>query len=197
METEPTQLHPAEHRAYRELYAAGRQLITRWRRVGAALEGTRIGERLKDGAAETSVLLTELGPRTATYGLYGSPTAQGMGARIADLRTVLADRSGDTGLAVRSAVLDMEHVTTLLSHLAELARARGDRNMAGFCEEWAGRLESNLDAVREAAVELGADPDRTSAPLNDSTVTRTAHGVGWVFGSIGEAVDRVVGKRRG
>jgi hypothetical protein len=197
MATERTELHPAEHRAYRELYVACRQLITRWRRIASALEGTAIGERLKDGAAETSVLLTELGPRTATYGLYGSPMAQGMGARIADLRTVIADRAGDTGLVVRSAVLDMEHVTTLLRHLAELARARGDRSMAGFCEEWAGRLESNLDAVREAAVELGADPDRTSAPLDESVVNRAAHGVGWVFGSVGEAVDRVISRRRG
>jgi hypothetical protein len=98
---------------------------------------------------------------------------------------------------VRSAVLDIEHVTTLLRHLAELARARGDRNMVGFCEEWAVRLESNLDAVREGAVELGSDPDRTSAPLNASVVNRAAHGVGWVFGSVGEAVDRVIGKRRG
>ncbi len=195
MATDQT-LHPAEHRAYRELYAASRQLITRWRRVGAALNGTAVGDRLKDGAAETSVLLTELAPRTAGYGLYGSPTAQGMGARIADLRTAVMDRGGDTGLVVRSAVLDMEHVTTLLRHLAELARARADQNMAGFCEEWAGRLESNLDAVREGAVELGADPDRASAPLNDSVVSRAAHGVGWVFGSIGEAVDRVVGSRR-
>jgi len=197
MATERTELHPAEHRAYRELYAACRQLITRWRRIASALEGTAIGERLEDGAAETSVLLTELGPRTEIYGLYGSPMAQGMGARIADLRTVVADRSGDTGLVVRSAVLDMEHVTTLLRHLAELARARGDRSMAGFCEEWAGRLESNLDAVREAAVELGADPDRTSAPLDESVVNRAAHGVGWVFGSVGEAVDRVISSRRG
>jgi hypothetical protein len=197
MATERTELHPAEHRAYRELYVACRQLITRWRRIASALDGTAIGQRLKDGAAETSVLLTELGPRTATYGLYGSPMAQGMGARIADLRTVIADRGGDTGLVVRSAVLDMEHVTTLLQHLAELARARGDRSMAGFCEEWAGRLESNLDAVREAAVELGADPDRTSAPLDDSVVNRAAHGVGWVFGSVGEAVDRVISRRRG
>lgn len=197
MAAEKTELHPAEHRAYRELYAACRQLITRWRRIASALDGTAIGERLKDGAAETSVLVTELGPRTAAYGLYGSPMAQGMGARIADLRTVIADRSGDTGLVVRSAVLDMEHVTTLLRHLAELARARDDRSMAGFCEEWAGRLESNLDAVREAAVELGADPDRTSAPLDESVVNRAAHGVGWVFGSVGEAVDRVISRRRG
>jgi hypothetical protein len=195
--TERTRLHPAEHRAYRELYAACRQLITRWRRVAPALEGTAVGDRLKDGAAETSVLLTELAPRTATYGLYGGPMAQGMGARIADLRTALTDRGGDTGLVVRSAVLDIEHVTTLLRQLAELARARGDRSMAGFCEEWAGRLESKMDAVREAAVELGADPDRTSAPLDDSVINRAVHGVGWVFGSIGEAVDRVIGRRRG
>lgn len=197
MATEPSELHPAEHRAYRELYAAARQLITRWKRVGSTLEDTAVGERLREGAAETSVLLTELAPRTASYGLYGSPTAQGMGARIADMRTAVLDRSGDTGLVVRSAVLDMEHVTTLLRQLAELARARGDRNMAGFCEEWAGRLESTLDAVREAAVELGADPDRTSAPLNDSAVNRAAHGAGWVFGSIGEAVDKLIGRRRG
>ena len=155
-----------------------------------------MGDRLVDGAAETSVFLTELGPRTANYGLYGSPMAEGMGARFADLRTTLVDRGGDTGLVVRSAVLDMEHVTTLLRHLAELARSRGDQNMAGFCEEWAGRLESTLDSVREGAVELGADPDRASAPLDDSVVNRAAHGVGWVFGSIGEAVDRLVGGRR-
>ena len=194
--TEQTPLHPAEHRAYRELYAACSHLITRWRRIGSALEDTAVGDQLKDGAAETSVLLSELAPRTATYGLYGSPTAQGVGARIADLRTAIMDRSGDTGLVVRSAVLDMEHVTTLLRQLAELARARADQNMAGFCEEWAGRLESTLDAVREAAVELGSDPDRTSAPLDGSAVNRAAHGVGWVFGSIGEAVDRVVSRRR-
>lgn len=197
MAAERTKLHPAEHRAYRELYAACTQLIRRWRRVAPSLEGTPVGDRLKDGAAETSVLLTELAPRTATYGLYGGPTAEGMGARIADLRTVVTDRGGDTGLVVRSAVLDIEHVTTLLRQLAELARARDDLSMAGFCEEWAGRLESTLDAVREAAVKLGADPDRTSAPLDDSLVNRAAHGVGWVFGSIGEAVDRVVGRRRG
>jgi hypothetical protein len=194
-DSQPT-LHPAEHRAYRELYAACRQLIHRWGRLAPALEGTPVGDALERGAAETERLLEALKPRTATYGLHGDPMAQGVGARIADLRTVITDRGGDTGLVVRSSVLDLEHVTTLLRQLAELARSRGDRDLAGFCEEWAGRLESELGTVREAAVELGTDPDRTAAPLDDSLLNRAAHGVGWVFGSFGEAVDRVVGRRR-
>jgi hypothetical protein len=194
--SEKMKLHPAEHRAYRELYASARQLIRRWRRLAPALEGTPAGESLERGVAETEALLAALGPRTAAYGLHGGPTAQGLGARIADVRAAIVDRGADTGLVVRFAVLDIEYLTTLLRQLAELARAREDHDLAGFCEEWAGRLESELDAVREGAVELGTDPDRTAAPLDDSLANRASHGVGWVFGSIGEAVDRAVGRRR-
>jgi hypothetical protein len=45
-------------------------------------------------------------------------------------------------------------------------------------------------------VELGTDPDRTAAPLNTSPVNRAVHGVGWVIGSVGEVVDRAIGRRR-
>lgn len=197
MDEDRPKLHPVEHRAYRELYAACRQLIHRWRRLSPALVGTPVGAALEQGVTETERLLAALEPRTAAYGLHGGPMAQGVGARIAGVRTAIADRGADTGLVVRFAVLDIEHVTTLLRQLAEVARTRGDRDLAGFCEEWAGRLESQLGAVREAAVELGTNPDRAAAPLNDSLVNRAAHRVGWLFGSVGEAVDRVVGRRRG
>jgi hypothetical protein len=122
--------------------------------------------------------------------------AQGVGARIADLRAAVADRGADTGLVVRFAVLDMEHLTTLLRQLAELARTRSDRDLAGFCELWAARLESELGALREAAVELGADPDRAAAPLDDSLLGRSAHRVGWLIGSVGETVDRIFARGR-
>jgi hypothetical protein len=193
---EPDKLHPAEHRAYRELFAACRQLIRHWRRLIPSLEGTAAGEALERGVAQTERLLDELGPRMAAYGLYGTPMAQNAGAWIAELRTAVTDRAADTGLAVRSAVLDIEYLTTLLSHLAELARTRGDRDLAGFCEEWATRMESELGAVREAAAELGSDPERAAAPLDNSPLSRAAHGLGWVFGAFGEAVDGVVGRRR-
>ena len=189
-------LHPAEHRAYRELYASARQLTRRWRRLAAGLEGTPVADSLWSGLSQVEELLRMLGPRTASYDLHGGPTAQGLGARIADLRALVTDRGADTGLSVRFAVLDLEHLTTLLRQLAELARARSDQGLARFDEEWATRLESELDSVREAAVKLGTDPDRTAAPLSGKPVDRAAHGVGWVFGSIGEAVDRAAGRIR-
>ena len=191
----PKKLHPAEHRAYRELYVTSRHLIHRWARIGTLLDGTDVGEKLQGGAAEARRLLEELKPRTEAYGLYGGPMAQGVGARLADLRTGITDRGADTGLVVRFAVLDGEHLTTLLQQLAELARARDDRDLAGFCDQWAVRFEPHLDAVRQAAVELGRDPDRVAAPVVDAVVNRVAHGVGWTVGAVGEGIDKLAGRR--
>ena len=196
MTEEKPKLHPAEHRAYRELYASARHLAHRWSRLAGALEGTAVGESLERGAGEAERLLEELRPRTEAYGLRGWPMAQGVGAGFADLRTAVTDRGGDTGMVVRFAVLDAEHLTTLLRQLAELARSRRDGDLAGFCEEWAGRFESELDAVRQGAVELGTDPDRVAAPVDDSLVNRAAHGVGWAFGAVGEGIDRIAGRSR-
>jgi hypothetical protein len=196
MSDETPKLHPAEHRAYRELYAGARHLIHRWRRLVPALEETPVGEAMQKGIHDAESLLEELKPRTEAYGLHGGPMAQGVGARFADLRTAFTDRGADTGMVVRFAVLDAEHLTTLLRQLAELARSRQDRDLAGFCEEWAGRFESDLDAVREGAVELGTDPDRVAAPVDDSVMNRAAHSVGWAFGAVGEGIDQIAGRRR-
>jgi hypothetical protein len=197
MADDNSKLHPAEHRAYRELYASARHLSHRWARVGTLLEDISIGERLQRGAAEAENLLAELAPRTEAYGLYGRPMAQSVGSTLADARTGLADRAGDTGMVARFSVLDGEHLTTLLRQLAELARARDDHDMAGFCEEWAVRFEPHLDAVRQAAVELGGDPDRAGAPVAETALNKVAHGLGWTVGAFGEGVDRLAGRLRG
>lgn len=192
-EPSPQKLHPAEHRAYRELYVACRQLVTRWRRLVAALEGTDLAETLKRGSSRVEDLLAALGPRTEAYGVHGGIAAQGLGARIADLRGAATDRSVDTGMVMRLAVLDIEHITTLLGHLAELAAARDDAELAGFCREWETTMRPEVKAVRRAAIGLGASPDRAAAALDDSLLGRAAHGVGWVAGAFGEAFDRVTG----
>ncbi len=186
-------LHPAEHRAYRELYVSCRQLVNRWGRLVSALEGTKMAETMKRSADRVSDLLAALGPRTEAYGVHGGAAAQGLGARIADVRGAVTDRSVDTGMVMRLAVLDIEHVTTLLGHLAALADARSDEELAAFCREWQANLRPEVKAVRRAAINLGADPDRAAAPLDASLLGRAAHGVGWVAGSAGEAFDRVTG----
>lgn len=196
-ELSPERLHPAEHRAYRELYASSRQLVQRWGRLVSALEGTEMADTLRRSSGRVRDLLSALGPRTEAYGLHGGIAAQGLGARIADVRGAVSDRSVDTGMVMRLAVLDIEHVTTLLGHLAELADARADAELAAFCREWEGVMRPEVKAVRRAAIGLGASPDRAAAPLDASLLGRAAHGVGWVMGSVGEAVDRVAGSLPG
>jgi hypothetical protein len=183
-------LHPAEHRAYRELYVACRQLINRWGRLAAALDGMPEAPVIRRAAAEVERLLAALGSRIVDYGLHAGPAANGLGARIADLRGAITDRTVDTGMVMRLAVLDIEHVRTLLRHLAALARARGDLGLAAFCDEWADNVKPEVRQVRQAAIRLGASPDRAAAPIDDSLIGRTAHRAGWAFGAVGEALDR-------
>jgi hypothetical protein len=192
-ESSPEKLHPAEHRAYRELYVSSRQLVNRWGRLVKALEGSEMAGTLKRSAGRVQDLLASLGPRTEAYGVHGGIAAQGLGARMADVRSAVTDRTVDTGLVMRFAVLDIEHVTTLLGHLAALAEARSDEELAGFCREWESAMRPEVKAVRRAAIDLGSDPERAAAPLDSSLLGRAAHGVGWVFGSFGEAFDRVTG----
>ena len=142
---------------------------------------------LQDGFADGRLTAGELERR-----LERALTAQSHD----DLRAVVSDRAVDTGMVMRLAVLDIEHVTTLLAHLGELAAARGDEQLAGFCREWAAAMRPEVRAVRTAAVALGGDPDRAAASLDDSPLTRLAHRMGWVLGSIGEAFDRVAGSIR-
>ena len=188
--SDSSQLHPAEHRAYRELYLSSRQLLNRWRRLAAALDDTPMAAALESGSAAVRELLGELGPRTEAYDLHGGPAAHGAGATLAGLRSGVVDRSVDSGLAARMAVLDIEHVATLLLQLAELALTRHDEEQAAFCIGWAKRMRPAVKDVRRSAVALGSDPDRAAAPLDDSPLGQAIHRAGWAVGTVGEWVDQ-------
>ncbi len=147
---------------------------------------------LERGRDRTQKLIAALAAETPRYGLHGGPAAQGLGARIAGVRSALGDRAVDTGMVMRLAALDIEHVTTLLGHLSALAMARADDQLAAFCREWESAVRPEAEAIRAASVALGESPDLAAAPLDSSPVGRAAHGIGWAVGSIGEAIDRVV-----
>jgi hypothetical protein len=188
-------LHPAENRTYRELYAMSRQLIEHWKALAGRLPASPATDALEQGYAAVRRMLHELGPLTETYGLHGKPAAQGVGARLATARTHLRDRAMERGQALRAAVLDIQHLTTTLLFLAEVADSRGDERMAGFCRKWERSLRRTENAVRKAVAETGSDPDDAVEPLDDSPAGRAAHGAAYAFGTLGEWLDKQRGER--
>ena len=189
-------LHPAENRGYRELFVTARAAAKRLGRMGQALDGTEAREPLDKAAESLGRLLDELGPLTARHDLYGDVAAQGGGANLGLLRSAVIDRFLERNQALRLAVDDLGHVTTLLAYLANASRARGDEKLSEFCGSWERRLRRQASAVRKATVALGATPDLAVVPLDPSPAGRAAHRVAWAFGSVGEWTDRQMAKRR-
>jgi hypothetical protein len=193
--TDPTPgLQPAQNRALRECHAFTRQLAEHWRSLSSRLGPGPPAEALTAGAELAEELLTDLGERTASHGLFGGPAAHGVGASLAAARSVLADRALERNQAARLAVLDGQHVTTLLAYLGVLARANGDQELAEWCEGWERRLSAAVDAVRRAAVAMGEDPERAIAPADTSPLGRAGVATATALGTFGEWFDRRSGR---
>jgi hypothetical protein len=189
--TEPTPgLQPAQNRALRECHAFTRQLAEHWRSLSSRLGPGPPAEALTTGATLAEALLTDLGKRTSSYGLFGGPAAHGVGASLAGARSAVADRALERNQATRLAVLDGQHVTTLLAYLAALARANRDEELAGWCEDWERRLSVSVDAVRRAAVAMGEDPEQAIAPADTSPLGRAGVATATALGTFGEWFDR-------
>jgi hypothetical protein len=189
-------LHPAENRAYRELYVSARAAQKRLGRLGFALGGTQAREPVDKAAESLGKLLEELGPLTARHDLHANVTAQGGGANFGLVRGAVFDRFLERNQALRLAVDDLEHVATLLAYLANVSEARGDDKLPEFCRSWERRVRRQEGAVRRAAVALGERPDDAIEPLDTSPVGRAAHQMAWAVGTVGEWTDRQVARRR-
>jgi hypothetical protein len=184
----PLSMYRAEHRALRELHATGRQLSSHWWRLGDRLGGAS-ATTLQDGAAVARAMVTELAKQTAERGLHGFPAAQGVGSRLAGLRNTAGDLVLERNQALRLAVLDAEHVATLLEYLAALADKRGDDPLAAFHHHWRDEIAAARDAVRHAAIALAEDPDDAVRPAEGSILGRAGHGAATALGTVGEAID--------
>jgi hypothetical protein len=188
-------LHPAENRGYRELFFTGRQTAKRLGRLAPAFDGTPARGALEGATESLSTLLEELGSLTAGHNLHGA-VAQAGGGNLGTVRSAVVDRFLERNQALRVAVDDLEHVSTLLGYLAAVGESRGDAALAEACRSWERRMRRRLNAVRRAAVELGRDPDDAVQPLDGSAPGRAAHRVAWTLGSVGEWTDRQVARRR-
>jgi hypothetical protein len=185
-------VHPAEHRGLRELYVMARQQRDHWRALAGRLESTApdAAALLSDGSGIARTLLGELSEVTAARGLYGRPAAQGFGARLASLHSLLLDTSLEVNQALRFAALDVVHVVTLLEYLAALARADADAELEAFLGGWAVRMRAQEEAVRAAAVAVGETPDVAIGAAAPGIAGRIAHGAANAAGTLGEFVDR-------
>ena len=187
------ELHPAENRGYRELYAFARQMADHWEALAPAFPDAP----LERGAGAAGELIEELEPLTAARGLHGHPAAQGVGKTLARQRGVVRDRFLERGQALRFAVEEVQHLVTLLAYLGSVAGTRSDEELGDFCARWVRRLKRLGSEARKAAASLGEDPDDAIEPLDTSRLGRAAHSIGYAFGTVGEWVDRQAAQRRG
>jgi hypothetical protein len=189
-------MHTAEHRGLRELYAGAQQLRRHWRELAARLDGPggAGAAQLRAGADGAQALLGELSAVTAARDLHGRPSAEGLGARIAATRLVLVDTTLEVNQALRLAVLDAQHVTTLLAYLARLAAHRGDAELQAFLTAWEERVRDLGDGVRATAIAAGDDPDGAVAAATPGLAGRVGHGLASVVGTAGEWIDGRLGR---
>ena len=188
-------LHPAENRGYRELYLTAREAETRLERLGEHLPED-VANPVGKAAEALREMVEELRPETAKYDLHSELAAEGGGARIGTVRAAILDRFLERNQALRFAVDDLEHVTTLLAYLAEVSGKRRAKSLPELCKAWERKMRRHVTAVRKAAIMLGSDPDAAIEPLDPSPVGQLAHGSAVAVGTAGEAIDRKVAETR-
>ena len=186
-------MHPAENRALRELFATGRQMAEHWSALAGRL-GSDDAAAVRDGADAAAEMLGELRAIAARRDVFSELAAQGVGSTLSVARAGLGDRFLERNQALRFAVLDAQHLVTLLAYLDRLAAADRDVELAAFCSGWARRLRAFEDAAREAAIAAGDDPDLAIHPADGSLLGRAAHRVAEAAGSVGEWVDKTRAK---
>ncbi len=185
-------LFPAEHRALRELYAFARQVGGHWSRLADKLDPAP--EVLDRGVEASKELLAELAERTAAYGLHGVPAATGAGVWTSRLRGA-GDLLLERNQALRSSVLDVQHVVTLVAYLGALAAKRNDTALAAWHRGWEVRLVALRDDIHAAAVAEADEPERAVVAYDGSKLGRAGHKIAVGLGTLGEAFDGRAAKR--
>jgi hypothetical protein len=146
------------------------------------------------GVAASKELLGELAERTAAYELHGVPAATGAGIWVSRARGA-SDLFFERNQAVRAAVFDVQHVTTLLGYLASVADQRSDAELAAWLRGWETKLLTIERDMRTAAVAEGADPERAIEAYDESKLGRAGHAIAVKLGTLGEAFDGRAGRR--
>jgi hypothetical protein len=185
-------MHPATHRALRELAAAGHLLAHRWDRLADRLEpdDPAAAAPLRSGAESATALTEAIADLAATRDVPLRGAASGLGTTVGTAIAVIGEPFLERNQALRAAVLDAHHTTVLLHYVEHLARAEHDDELATAAADWAHRLVVSEGELRERAIALGDTPDAAVLPVDRSPVGQVAHQVSVAAGGLGEWVDR-------
>jgi hypothetical protein len=188
-------MHPAEHRALRELHVIARQLASHWDQLARRLDDDAAAALLA-GAADARALIEDLAAATDARGLHAR-SAVALAARVASARPMAPDHLLERNQALRHALLDLQHCLTLLAYTAALAAASGDEPLRALLAGWEERLRPHERALRAAILALAARPDDAIAPAIPSMAGRVGLGLAATGGAIGEWVDERAARRSG
>lgn len=187
-------MHPAEHRALRELRVFGTQLASHWDRLGRKLGGPEAA-LFAAGANDAREVLAELDAAAAARDVPTRPGAALTG-RMTSARPMAPDHLLEANQALRYALLDVQHCATLLEYAAGLAAVRGDEDLRSLLARWQERLDGHERAVRSAVLAVAARPDDAVAPAIPTVPGRLGHRLAAGGGALGEWVDRRAAARR-
>src|SRR3954449_7720188 len=151
-------MHPAAHRAVRELIATGHLIAHRWNRLADHLPDT--ATILREGAREAESMTDAFTALGATREIAVGGAAAGLGAGVGQVMARAGEPFLERNQALRTAVLDAHHATILLHYLERIARAEDDAPLATACAEQAHRLVEIEGRLRDAAIAEGDDPQR-------------------------------------
>jgi hypothetical protein len=181
-------MHPARHRALREIGAFSRQMADHWGALADRVPDP-VSKPLRDGGVAAQRVLDEVRPLASARDLEIGPAAVGVAGRVARARPPVPDALLEVNQAVRFALLDAEHLLTLVKYVGALSATEGDTELEEACASWARVLQRPAGAAKKAAIALGSDPDTAIAPITKGQK------LGYLLGWIGEATDRRAGKR--
>lgn len=175
-------MHAARHRALRELGAFARQMSDHWEALAARIDGPP-AKALTAGAKAASKVLDAVRPLASDRGLEIGPAAMSAG-RFARARPPVPDAVLERNQAVRFALLDAEHLLTLIEYVGALSGTEGDTELEEACSEWKAVIKKPARAARRAAIGLGKEPDVAVLPISKGQ--KLTYVIGW----LGEATDR-------
>ncbi len=190
-------MHPARHRALRELGAFARQMSDHWEALAERLEGPAAkgpaakgpgakgpaAKALAEGAAAAALVLDAVRPLASARDLEIGRAALGAG-RVARARPPVPDAVLERNQALRFALLDGEHLVTLIKYVGALSATEGDAELEQACADWAIAVQKPTAAAKRAAIAMGKDPDAALEPISKG------QRLTWALGWLGEATDR-------